>query len=751
MSDYDSDEDTQAEYDDETESGYDTPRHETPDPSAHHPAASTAERTSPTPDIQQDSAAKDDAPKVTTTQLADRRQHRQGRRQGVSAEVMGRFFEEKTEIKVIPKTDEQVAQIQKSIAGSFLFNSLDDKEIKEVTDAMFEVKHGPREDIIKQGDDGDNFYVVAEGSCEALISKGTGPARKVAEIGPGGSFGELALMYNTPRAATVRSVNDVTLWAVDRTTFRRCVLTSTINKRKQYEDFLAAVPIFESLTPYERAQLADAFQTTEFKDGEAIVTQGDSGDTFYVLVDGECKIEHSPSYEAEPVDVGRIHKGRYFGELALITNKPRAVTIRALGPCKLVALQREAFDSLLGPIIDVLKRNAGSYESLKDSAVYKAALSDTQQETPDEVSHKIVESAKEEAEVKQEVLTTVLPRAMFDPRARRASVSAEVLGRFFKQKEEKIKVIPKTAEQTEQIQRSITKNFLFQGLDETQLQEVIDSMFEKRHAKGDVVMKQGDDGDNFYVLASGSCRVDMTKGGVATHVGDVGPGGSFGELALMYNTPRAATITCSEDCVLWAVDRVTFRRILLISTLNKRRQYELFLSKVPILQSLEPYERSALADAFTSVDIGPNERVVAQGDSGDQFYIIEKGEFVVSHRPNPNAQETEIGRLGPGDYFGEVSLLTTKPRAASITSTGAARVVALSRGAFTRLLGPCIDILKRNLNTYTELKTTSDYKEALQNAIEFETESGDGISPSDTRPQSELATPVAATPTPQES
>ena len=77
------------------------------------------------------------------------------------------------------------------------------------------------------------------------------------------------------------------------------------------------------------------------------------------------------------------------------------------------------------------------------------------------------------------------------------------------------------------------------------------------------------------------------------------PGEAFGELALLYNAPRAATITSNEDCILWKLDRDTFNHIVKDASVRKRDKYETFLAQVPIFETMEPYERSKLADAFT--------------------------------------------------------------------------------------------------------------------------------------------------------
>lgn len=90
--------------------------------------------------------------------------------------------------------------------------------------------------------------------------------------------------------------------------------------------------------------------------------------------------------------------------------------------------------------------------------------------------------------------------------------------------------------------------------------------------------------------------------------------GSFGELALLYNMPRAATIRAVSDGQLWALDRQTFRRILLKSAFRKRKMYESLINSVPMLKALQNYERMNLADALISKVYGHDEQIIKQGE-----------------------------------------------------------------------------------------------------------------------------------------
>ncbi|KAG1052456.1 hypothetical protein G6F43_005406 [Rhizopus delemar] len=278
-------------------------------------------------------------------------------------------------------------------------------------------------------------------------------------------------------------------------------------------------------------------------------------------------------------------------------------------------------------------------------------------------------------------------------RGRRTSVSAESMAPT----QDFIKVvIPKSQSQAERIRVSVSSNFLFRNLDEEQYQDVVNAMSEKQVESGTVVIEQGAVGDYFYVVESGTLDCFISGHKVTSYEA----GGSFGELALMYNAPRAATITATSHSVLWALDRVTFRTILMENTSRKRQMYEAFLSEVVLLKSLEPYERHKIADALESVYFENGEEVVKQGDIGDRFYIIESGEAAVFKRDVQSGAAHQVNKLERGSYFGELALLNDSPRAATVIAHGRLKCATLGKKAFNRLLGPVLDILKRNSENY---------------------------------------------------
>ncbi|KAJ1560489.1 hypothetical protein HK096_008466 [Nowakowskiella sp. JEL0078] len=228
-------------------------------------------------------------------------------------------------------------------------------------------------------------------------------------------------------------------------------------------------------------------------------------------------------------------------------------------------------------------------------------LSDDDQEfSPDELEK------DDEIEDEQNFEDSLLISFLYPPpppifRGRRGSVSAEVLTPSLDRNFSKT-VISKSESQRLRIETSISTNFLFKNLDSEQHADVINAMEEHRVEANTVVIKQGNAGDYFYVVEQGHFDVfidrtivvntglnSLQSRGVELNldeddvlnetphgnkVNEYGPGGCFGELALMYNAPRAATVLCTEEAVLWTLDRVTFRRLLIENMSRKTRLYE---------------------------------------------------------------------------------------------------------------------------------------------------------------------------------
>eukprot|EP01053_Blabericola_migrator_P012030 Blabericola_migrator_1__12029@NODE_739_length_6686_cov_203_338118_g530_i0_p2_GENE_NODE_739_length_6686_cov_203_338118_g530_i0NODE_739_length_6686_cov_203_338118_g530_i0_p2_ORF_typecomplete_len309_score57_90cNMP_binding/PF00027_29/2_3e21cNMP_binding/PF00027_29/2e18Cupin_2/PF07883_11/4_2e03Cupin_2/PF07883_11/0_026_NODE_739_length_6686_cov_203_338118_g530_i025833509 len=285
------------------------------------------------------------------------------RRPGVSAQAVTQARLDAWVPPVFPKSEDEKSQILSCFDRmSILFGHLSRTERNRVADATFRIEVAPNQCLIEQGAVGDNFYIVESGLFEILVARDGNPPTKVNEARPGESFGELALLYNSPRAATVKAVLPGAVWALDRDTFQLMIVTAENTKKKTYEDFLENVQIFKGLNKYERVKLSDMLVPSIYRPGESIVLQDHHGDRFFIVSEGECICTRNDG-EAELI-LCHYRRGGYFGELALMGDGVRRASVYATTQCQVLSIDKGTFDRVLGPIMDIFKGNMELYEKI---------------------------------------------------------------------------------------------------------------------------------------------------------------------------------------------------------------------------------------------------------------------------------------------------------------------------------------------------------------------------------------------------
>ncbi|CAA9995251.1 unnamed protein product [Nesidiocoris tenuis] len=268
------------------------------------------------------------------------------------------------------KTAREMEILQEKVKNVLVFRSLDEHQMCKVLAAMFKVEIPKGSHVIRQGDDGDFFYVVDSGIFEAYVKDTQGQEQRVTTYKGTGSFGELALLYNMPRIATVKAITDGSLWCLDRESFRKIVLKSAFSKRQIYENLLANIPMLQCMTEYERQILADALHPMTYEDGECIIRQSEDAAGMFIVEEGTVLFSYVDE-TGKKMQLSEIEKGGYFGELALVTDKQRAVSAYAIGHVRLAYIDKESFERLLGPCMDLMKRNVKKYEDQLKSHLSK--------------------------------------------------------------------------------------------------------------------------------------------------------------------------------------------------------------------------------------------------------------------------------------------------------------------------------------------------------------------------------------------
>jgi len=202
-------------------------------------------------------------------------------------------------------------------------------------------------DVVRQGDPGDRLFVVRSGSADVLVD-----GYYVGSVGSGGSFGERALLRNTPRTATVRASEPMDLLALSRDAFLTALTGHAESRpqavarphanhsdwsRRERADLLSRLSLFSHLDTHSLRKLAEKSLIDHWPEGANIVRQGDEGDRFFVVLDGKAAVS------VDQQVIGELHPGDQFGEIALLHGVPRTADVTASSPVMTLSLERDDF------------------------------------------------------------------------------------------------------------------------------------------------------------------------------------------------------------------------------------------------------------------------------------------------------------------------------------------------------------------------------------------------------------------------
>lgn len=261
------------------------------------------------------------------------------------------------------------------------------------------------------------------------------------------------------------------------------------------------------------------------------------------------------------------------------------------------------------------------------------------------------------------------------------------------------KVIEKKPQVRELLMNNVTTNVLFSSYSKDEQNAIVDAFEAKSFAAEEYIIRQGENGEEFYVIQSGLLNI-WVKGasGQSTKVNtQLGPGQSFGELALMYNTPRAASIQANTDCVVWCISRSIYRGIIQHHKFLRNKQYMEFLRNVVIMDKklgalLSETELEKVTVSLERETYEPGDAIIRQGNKGDHFYIIAEGTVDV-FKTNGAGKDEKLVTLSQGAYFGEKALLSEDLRQASCIANSKVMVLTLARDDFIDMMGSMEELM----------------------------------------------------------
>jgi len=361
------------------------------------------------------------------------------------------------------------------VEQSTLFTHCSSAQRDNLVDALEECKAGVHQMISTQGDAGDAFFIVRKGEYVVLLKeKGEVPVHKYKQ---GGTFGELALLYNQPRAASVKCVTAGVLFKLDRATFRHVLMAGTKETANVGSKLLKRVHLLEGLTDSQVASLVTILTEETFTDGATVCEQGDVMDSLFMVKEGLVQQSTDGGTSAT------ISLGDCFGQACLTSDEKTTASsklptwpgkIVAVGSVTLLRLKREHVIETLGDLWSLMREN-----------------------------------------FQQRVLSSIS---------------------------------------------------MFKELSASEVSVLVDAMSETRYVTNDRIISQDDMGDTFYIIKSGQVSVTVAMEASSDtkdrEIAKLTVGDYFGEMALLQNAPRMASVTALEPTTCMTVDRETFGKVL---------------------------------------------------------------------------------------------------------------------------------------------------------------------------------------------
>lgn len=245
-----------------------------------------------------------------------------------------------------------------------LLSGLSGEELESFMDSLVLKEVAAGNYIFKTGDAGDYLYLIGMGSVGMEAPLASGKKRIYSRLTEGDFFGEHAFMAKTAHHDQAMAETDTSVLMIDRATFDSWVakypaIQSTVEdfyRRRVLARVLAITPVFEGVPPEARMALAEKFQLQAYEGGTVVVKEGGAGDTFYLIRSGHVKVStRGMGHQGDPVELGKMEEGSFFGEVSLLTDKPRTATVIADGPLELMELTRGDFKTIVADYPSVLK------------------------------------------------------------------------------------------------------------------------------------------------------------------------------------------------------------------------------------------------------------------------------------------------------------------------------------------------------------------------------------------------------------
>jgi cGMP-dependent protein kinase len=435
---------------------------------------------------------------------------------------------------------------------------------------------GANEIVFEQEQMGNNYFIVIAGSLEVIVN-----GKPVSVLKERDSFGELALLHDTPRTASIVTLEKTFLWGLDRKTFRSALEALNIQNYSENRQFIDTVPLLGVLTHNQKELLVSSFSSLKFRPKERIVIEGDTGDLFYIIKEGVVSCSKGGN------EIRQMFAGDFFGEQALLYNSVRTATITAVTEVKCIAIGRERLGKVLGNQLQHILYQNTKRIALEKSEVLRNLSSGQMAKV---VNALLVQVYKKGSVIvpagiiKGSKMWVILKGKVID---RRGVVAAEVFNcigdqditkpigtetfnDLFSENEVTAASISReeflssiggdfsSVSSNNEASAALHKVQVFRSLSQDRFSALVSALTMTEYEAGELILQQNSEGNSFFIVKSG--KVNVIRNGV--NIRTITKLDYFGERSILNHEPRTASVVADGPVSCWVLNQSDFFRIL---------------------------------------------------------------------------------------------------------------------------------------------------------------------------------------------
>lgn len=236
-----------------------------------------------------------------------------------------------------------------------LFSDLPKEAFIALTERM-ELRIASAGDVlVHEGEPGSSMFVIIQGRVAVRRHDGqSGTDLELAELSDGAFFGEMALLSDAPRVASVVCIDDVMLFEISRELLADITsehptvgeVMKRFHKNRLITNLLKTSPIFQPFSPSDKKELIERFKSRSVDEGTYLITRERPGEGLYVLLSGRCEVLDAGD-DGREVLLAELRDGDVFGEMSMLWHKRTCASVRATTPCVVLRLPREQFNEVI--------------------------------------------------------------------------------------------------------------------------------------------------------------------------------------------------------------------------------------------------------------------------------------------------------------------------------------------------------------------------------------------------------------------